>query len=57
MSLQDWYKFNWLKPHKTSYQELSNLLAIADRDILDATTENLSADWRFGIAYKRTMRL
>ncbi len=57
MSLQDWYKFNWLKPHKTSYQELSNLLAIADRDILDATTENLSADWRFGIAYNAALKL
>lgn len=34
MSLKDWHKFGWLKPHKTSFQELSNLLAIADRDIV-----------------------
>jgi len=30
MSLQDWHKFGWLKPHETSLQELGNLLAIAD---------------------------
>ena len=30
MSLQDWHKFGWLKPHVTSLQELGNLLAIAD---------------------------
>lgn len=45
MSLQDWHKFGWLKPHNTSFLELSNLLAIADRDIADAESEALSADW------------
>ena len=57
MSLQDWHKFGWLKPHKTSFQELSNLLAIADRDIADAESEALSADWRFGIAYNAALKL
>lgn len=45
MSLQDWRKFGWLKPHETSFEELSNLLAIADRDIADA---NLSGGERVG---------
>lgn len=44
MSLQDWRKFGWLKPHETSFEELSNLLAIADRDIADAGADSLSAD-------------
>ena len=57
MSLQDWHKFGWLKPHKTSFQELSNLLAIADRDIADAASEALSTDWRFGIAYNAALKL
>ena len=52
MSLQDWAKFGWLKPHRTDLQELSNLLAIADRDIADAAAPELSNDWRFGIAYR-----
>ena len=57
MSLQDWHKFGWLKPHNTSFLELSNLLAIADRDIADAESETLSADWRFGIAYNAALKL
>ena len=43
MSLQDWHKFGWLKPHETSLRELSNLLAIADRDLADSEADALSA--------------
>ena len=57
MSLQDWHKFGWLKPHETSLQELGNLLAIADRDIADSESDALSADWRFGIAYNAALKL
>ena len=57
MSLQDWHNFGWLKPHKTSLDELSNLLAIADRDIEDAETADLSNDWKFGIAYNAALKL
>ena len=57
MSLQDWHRFGWLKPHETSLQELGNLLAIADRDIADAGSAELSADWRFGIAYNAALKL
>jgi len=57
MSLQDWHRFGWLKPHKTSFLELSNLLSIADRDIGDAGSDALSADWRFGIAYNAALKL
>ena len=44
MSLQQWHENGWLREHHTDLQELSNLLAIADRDIGDAATENLSSD-------------
>ncbi len=44
MGLQEWHKFGWLKPHQTSFEELSNLLAIADRDIADSDTTELSND-------------
>ena len=57
MSLQDWSKFGWLKSHRTDLQELSNLLAIADRDIADAAASELSNDWRFGIAYNAALKL
>ena len=57
MSLQEWHDFGWLKPHATSLNELSNLLAIADRDIEDAETDGLSDDWKFGIAYNAALKL
>ena len=57
MSLHDWAKFGWLKPHETDVRELSNLLAIADRDIADAAASELSNDWRFGIAYNAALKL
>ena len=57
MSLQQWHENGWLREHHTDLQELSNLLAIADRDIGDAATENLSSDWKFGIAYNAALKL
>lgn len=36
MSLRQWQNNGWLRPHKTDKEEISNLLAIADRDIADA---------------------
>ena len=57
MSLADWHKFGWLKPHRTGERELGNLLAIADRDISDATAGGLSNDWKFGIAYNAALKL
>ena len=57
MGLQDWREFGWLKPHQTSFEELSNLLAIADRDIADSDTTELSNDWKFGIAYNAALKL
>ena len=57
MSLKSWAEFGWLKLHKTSGQEIQNLLAIVDRDLADARQSNLSADWRFGIAYNAALKL
>ena len=33
MSLKQWADNGWLKPHKTSRQEIGSLLAIARRDV------------------------
>lgn len=57
MSLNDWAKNGWLKSHKTSAQEVKQLLAMVDRDMDDAQKDNLSADWRFGIAYNASLKL
>lgn len=57
MSLENWAKNGWLRPHKTSNQEIQNLLAIVERDLEDASQSNLSPDWRFGIAYNAALKL
>lgn len=57
MSLKDWSDNGWLKPHQTDKTEISNLLQIAERDLLDAEIDGLSADWKFGIAYNAALKL
>jgi hypothetical protein len=56
MTLQQWADNDWLRPHTTSAQEIVNLLAIVDRDLKDAA-EEISADWRFNIAYNAVLNL
>jgi hypothetical protein len=57
MSLKDWENNGWLRPHRTSCQEIGDLLAIVRRDLADACTREISADWRFGIAYNAALKL
>jgi len=56
MSLKQWADNGWLKPHRTSREEISNLLGIVERDLNDAR-KDISADWRFGIAYNAALKL
>ncbi|MDZ4677365.1 MAG: hypothetical protein SGI74_07620 [Oligoflexia bacterium] len=56
MSLKQWAENGWLRPHKTSAQEISNLFEIVERDLRDAEG-NVSPDWQFGIAYNATLKL
>jgi len=56
MSLQNWANNGWLRAHQTSAQEINDLLAIVDRDLADAKGD-ISADWRFGIAYNAALKL
>ena len=56
MSLKQWADNGWLKPHRTSWREIRNLLGIVDRDILTAQSD-ISADWRFGIVYNAALKL
>jgi len=44
MSLKQWADNGWLKPHKTSKEEIANLLAIVERDLADAANESISPD-------------
>lgn len=57
MSLAQWNKNGWLKAHQPTRHEISDLFEIARRDILDSSAEELSPDWRFGIAYNAALKL
>jgi len=46
-----------LKPHKTSSQEIKNLLKLIERDIADAKIKGISTDRRFTIAYNAVLQL
>ncbi len=56
MSLQQWAADGWLRPHKPTRKEMADFLAIVDRDMEDSQG-NVSADWRFGIAYNAALKL
>lgn len=57
MSLQQWANNGWLKAHQTSPKEIQDLLKIVERDLADAVVGDISADWRFGIAYNAALKL
>src|SRR5665213_4045335 len=56
LSLSDWHKNGWLKSHSPSQQEISDLLALADRDLRNAKAKGLDDDWRFSIAYNAVLQ-
>jgi len=56
MTLQKWFNYGWLKEHKTSREEIANLLMIVNRDLEDAAVD-ISHDWQFGIAYNAALKL
>jgi hypothetical protein len=56
MSLQQWASNGWLRAHQTSPREIGELLAMVDRDLVDAEGD-ISNDWRFGIAYNAALKL
>jgi len=56
VTLKQWADNGWLRPHRTSRQEVGGLLAIVQRDLEDSNGE-ISADWRFGIAYNAALKL
>jgi HEPN domain-containing protein len=55
-TLENWLSYGWLVRHQTSRQEITALLAIADRDLAAAQARNLPADWRLTIAYNAALQ-
>ncbi len=56
MSLHDWLENGWLLEHRTSAREISDLLKAVERDLADARTPSLSADWKLNIAYNAALQ-
>jgi hypothetical protein len=56
VSLQNWLAQGWIQKHKTSREEIRNLLAVADRDLANAQIAQLSAEWRLMIAYNGALQ-
>ena len=56
MSLKNWRDNGWLADHKTSAQEISDLLAVAERDLKDSSASGISADWQLAIAYNAALQ-
>ncbi|MDP9175859.1 MAG: hypothetical protein M3O30_18630 [Planctomycetota bacterium] len=57
MSFRNWVQSGWLKPHRSSRQEIADLFGVADRDIAACQTAGLIADWRLNIAYNAGLQL
>lgn len=56
MTLQNWLRNSWLVQHTASVEEISNLLAISDRDLAACQVRELPTDWRFAIAYNAALQ-
>ena len=56
MSLTNWRDNGWLSDHKTSPQEISDLLSVADRDLSDCESPGLIPDWQLSIAYNAALQ-
>jgi hypothetical protein len=46
MSLKNWLNNGWVTEHRTSSQEITALLAVANRDLLDCETSGLAVKYR-----------
>src|SRR5436190_197611 len=56
MSLQEWQKNGWIRPHRTSPEEIASLLAVVDRDVTASADAKIDGDWRFAIAYNAALQ-
>lgn len=51
MSLQQWLDNSWITRIERSAADVANLMAIAEREIADASLDGISTDGRFSHAY------
>ena len=56
MSLKNWRDSGWLVDHKTSAQEIADLLTVSERDLKDSSASSISPDWQLAIAYNAALQ-
>lgn len=56
MTLADWARNGWLRPHQPSASEIRDLLAVVERDLRDSAAPAISSDWRLNIAYNAALQ-
>jgi len=56
VSFADWAKNGWLVAHRSSKQEIANLLGIVARDLKDSQAKDVWDDWRFATAYNGALQ-
>lgn len=57
MTLTQWLAEGKLKAHHTRKEEIAGLFELVERDIKNASVEDLTPDWRFSIAYNAALNL
>jgi hypothetical protein len=57
MTLEDWKRNHWLKESVTTVSEITQLFAVVDREIGDASVDGLSVDGQFMHAYDAALNL
>jgi hypothetical protein len=55
-SFVDWVKNGLLEAHRSSREEIGNLLGSVERDLRDSAAKDFSNDWRFAIAYNASLQ-
>lgn len=56
MTLPDWKRNGWLRPYKTTAEEVSELLAVIKRDLRESAKTSVDGDWRFSMAYNAALQ-
>ena len=56
MSLSDWQKNAWVKPHQPDPPGIERLLAVVERDLRVSGDVNMDTDWRFVAAYNAALQ-
>lgn len=57
MTLLSWHNAGWIRPHKSSPEEIRDLFGITDTQLSDAANTSISADTRHYIAYNAALKL